>query len=521
MTQRKNSGGSANHGALNLLQELSSAVEQAGDCVVICDRDGTIKYVNSAFEKLTGYSREEAIGKTPRLIKSGEHAESFYAELWKIILSGRVFRSVFINRKKNGVVYYEDKTISPLKDSEGNITAFVSVGRDNTERRTLEERLRQAQKMEAVGRLAGGVAHDFNNLLMVIRGYTELLLGRLDPSTPLRRNIEEIQKAADRATSLTRQLLAFSRQQVLEPKVLDLNAVVAGVEKMLRRLIGEDIEVVTALASELGQVKVDPSQIEQIILNLAVNARDAMPQGGALTIETANVELAEAYARQHTSVQPGSYVLLAISDTGCGMDAGTQARIFEPFFTTKEKGKGTGLGLATVYGIVKQSGGYIWVYSEPGHGTTFKIYLPRVAEATPVQEVGQAFSPPPAGSETILLVEDEDGVRKLGREFLESTGYTVLEAQNGAEAIQVANRHMGLIHLMVTDVVMPQMSGRELAHRLAPVRPEMKVLYMSGYTDNAVVRRGILDRGTAFLQKPFPLSGLARKVREVLEEGKE
>ena len=382
--------------------------------------------------------------------------------------------------------------------------------------RQSEDHLRQSQKMEAVGRLAGGVAHDFNNLMTVVMGRTELLLSRLDEGNPLRRNAEEIKRTTERAVSLTQQLLAFSRKQVLTPKVLDLNTVVANMERILRRLIGEDIDLVTVLGPALDRIKADPSQLEQVIMNLAINARDAMPSGGKLTIETANAYLDQPYARNHPSVLPGSYVMLAVSDNGTGMDSETQARIFEPFFTTKEQGKGTGLGLATVYGIVKQSGGYVWVYSEPGWGTTFKIYLPRVADRVDVAE------PPPAparaqGSETILLVEDEAGVRELTREILQMNGYTVLEAEHGPKALEVCQHYSGTIDLMVTDVVMPQMSGAELSQQAATLRPAMKVIYISGYADRAIVRHGILEADTIYLQKPFTPDALARKVREALD----
>jgi PAS domain S-box-containing protein len=378
-----------------------------------------------------------------------------------------------------------------------------------------QAQLAQAQKMEAIGQLAGGIAHDFNNLLTVIGGRSQLLLSRLPAQSPVRRDLELIQKTSERAAALTRQLLAFSRKQILAPKVLDLNAVVSGMASMLQRLIGEDIDLAFRAGADLGRVKADPGQIEQVIVNLVVNARDAMPGGGRVTLETANVELGEQYARRHVGVQPGPYVMLAVSDTGTGMDAETQARIFEPFFTTKAPGKGTGLGLATVYGIVKQSGGNIWVYSEVGKGTTFKIYLPRVEETE--ESVQPEVALPGRGTETILLVEDEDEVRELAREILEAYGYTVFQARQPAEAMLIAERHPGPIHLLVTDVVMPEMSGRALAERLAPLRPEMKVLYMSGYTDNAIVHHGRLDAGTPFVQKPFTPDVLVRKVREVLE----
>jgi CheY-like chemotaxis protein len=383
----------------------------------------------------------------------------------------------------------------------------------------LEERFRQAQKMEAVGRLAGGIAHDFNNLLMVIQGYADLLADRLPAGDSLRRNAEQIQKASQRAASLTQQLLAFSRKQILAPKVLNVHSVVADMEKMLRRLIGEDIHLETTSQKDLGLVKADRSQIEQVILNLAVNARDAMPGGGRITIETANVELDGSFTRVPQVLAPGKYVMLAVADNGTGMDAETQAHIFEPFFTTKEKGKGTGLGLATVYGIVKQSGGYVWVYSEPGHGATFKIYLPRIedeAEESVAREPSGTQALPRGSSEMVLLVEDEKGVRELAREYLETSGYRVLEAENGHVALELAAKHAGTIDVLVTDVVMPGIGGRELAERVAQIRPGIKILYMTGYTDRAIVHHGILETDAVLLQKPFTLGTLAAKLREIM-----
>ena len=382
-----------------------------------------------------------------------------------------------------------------------------------------EEQLRQSQKMEAVGQLAGGIAHDFNNLLTAITGYSELGLRNLDSENPLYSKLTEIKKAGDRAASLTRQLLAFSRKQILQPKVLDLNAVIPEMQKMLRRLIGEDIVLETVLDRSLGQVKADPGQIEQIVLNLCVNARDAMPGGGRLTIETRNVSLQQPYRNQQVQIRAGEYVMLSVSDNGCGMDAETQARIFDPFFTTKELGKGTGLGLSTVYGIVKQSEGTVWVYSEAGKGTTFKIYLPRVDEVT--QTPGQAItlSPVPRGHETILVVEDENIVRALTTEILEKHGYRVLSAANGAEGLRTCLEFNGRIDLLITDVVMPQMSGRELAEQFALTRPETRVLFMSGFTDDAIVRHGVLDDDVFFIQKPFSPDALAIKTRFVLDGG--
>jgi len=408
--------------------------------------------------------------------------------------------------------------VEPLRDSDGQVSGAICMSLDITDRKQLEEQLRQAQKMEAVGRLAGGIAHDFNNLLMVIQGYSDLLVERLPDGDPLRRNAEQIQMASQRASSLTRQLLAFSRKQMLAPKILNVQSVVAEMEKILRRLIGEDVQLETSSAPDLGLIKADRSQIEQVILNLAVNARDAMPQGGRLTIETANVELDASYSHPPAVLSPGRYVMLAVTDNGCGMDAETQAHVFEPFFTTKEKGKGTGLGLATVYGVVKQSGGYVWVYSEPGRGTSFKIYLPRIEEtAVPAGRHGKSETQiPERGSETILLVEDEKGVRELAREYLASSGYTVIEAEDGHTALELAAMHVGPIHLLLTDVVMPGISGRELAERVSQIRPGIKIIYMSGYTDQAVVHHGILRNDAVLLQKPFTLMTLAGKLREML-----
>jgi signal transduction histidine kinase/ActR/RegA family two-component response regulator len=383
--------------------------------------------------------------------------------------------------------------------------------------RRSEEQLRQSQKMEAIGRLSGSVAHDFNNLLSVILSYSELVLAELKPIDPLRADVESIKKAGEKAADLTLQLLAFSRQQVLAPRIVDLNEVLLDSERMLRRLIGEDIEFVTHYARSLSRVKVDPGQVDQVLLNLVINARDAMPDGGKLTIETKDVVLEEQYVAEHLGVVSGPHVMLAVSDTGFGMDKQTQARIFEPFFTTKELGKGTGLGLSTVFGIVKQSGGHIWVYSEPGGGTTFKVYLP-VCEGADV-EVPEVAPPVMTlhGTETILLVEDQDDVRRVAQTILRRHGYHVIEASNAGEALLTCERHPRTIHLLLTDVVMPQLSGRELAERLLSMRPELKVLYMSGYTENVIVHHGILDSGIAYLQKPIVPEMLARRVREVLD----
>jgi signal transduction histidine kinase/CheY-like chemotaxis protein len=382
---------------------------------------------------------------------------------------------------------------------------------------TRAEQVRLAQRMETIGRLASGLAHDFNNLLTAILGHCDILIRRLPEEAPTRKGIEEIRTAGERAAGLTRQLLAYSRRQVLKPQVLDLNVSVTTLVPMLRRLIGETIELNPALQPDLGHVEADASQIEQVIMNLVVNARDSMPRGGRVVVETSNADLDETFARKHVPTRPGKYVMLAVSDTGSGMDKATQACIFEPFFTTKQLGKGTGLGLATVYGIVKQSDGYIWVYSEPGMGSTFKIFLPRVDAEVTREKVGETTPSLPSGSETVLLVEDDRTVRLLASEMLQMNGYKVLKARSGREALDLVRRHGHPIHLLLTDVVMPQMSGRQLAEGIAGIHPGIRVLYMSGYTDGVIGHHGVLDAGVAYLQKPFTADLLARKVREVLD----
>ncbi len=419
--------------------------------------------------------------------------------------------------RRDGSTVWTEVKASFLRDAKGRPVGVLGITRDITMRRKLEEQLRQSQKMEVVGRLAGGVAHDFNNLLTAILGYCELLLSALKAGDPAHQDVAEIKKAGERAALLTRQLLAFSRRQVLQPKSLDLNQVMENLGKMLKRVIGEDIELSIIPGSGLGQVMADPGQIEQVILNLTVNARDAMPQGGRLVIKTSNVDLDEAYAAIHAQVQPGPYVLLSVTDTGCGMDTATQAHIFEPFFTTKEVGKGTGLGLSTVYGIIRQSGGHIWVYSEPGQGTTFKIYLPRLEAGALAPREPQASDSSLQGRETILLVEDDQLVRQIARRILQSHGYTVLEARNGNEALQILKQQRGPIDLMLTDLVMPGLNGRELASRLTSRYPEMKVLFMSGYADNGVMDKNMAGPGLVYIQKPFEAHALARKVRELLD----
>ena len=498
-------------------RRLRTLFETVNLIVLGLDSQGTVDYVNPFLLQLTGYARDEALGSNwvERFLPTAQQAEmsGVFLELLERDIHPHYRNPIVTKAGEERMISWHNTV---LRDAQGRPTGTLSIGEDITEHQRLEEQFRQAQKMEAVGRLAGGVAHDFNNMLTVITSYSTLLLDDMDPTDARREDLEEIRKAAAGAAGLTRQLLAFSRQQVLELRVLDLNEIVGGAGKMLQRLIGEDIALVTVLAPDLGSVKADPGQIEQVIMNLAVNARDAMPDGGKLTIETSNVELGEAYTLEHRPVSPGAYVLLSVSDAGTGMDEATKAHLFEPFFTTKEKGRGTGLGLATVYGIVKQSGGFVWVYSEPGHGTTLKIYLPRVNEAPPDLPHGRS---PEAlhGTETILLAEDSAGVRAVAREVLQRNGYAVIQASDGRAALELAAAHSGPIHLLVTDVIMPGMSGRQLADRLRDERPELKVLFVSGYTDDAIIRHGILEPGIAFLQKPFTPDALARKVREVLQ----
>jgi signal transduction histidine kinase len=452
------------------------------------------------------------------LLKSDAQDHDFYRTLWATLTSGKTWQGRMVNRKKDGALFTEDATISPVRDAEGNTTCYVAVKRDITSFLELEAQFLHAQKMEGVGRLAGGVAHDFNNLVTVIMSFTAFALESLREGDPLRDDLLEVKNAADRAAALTRQLLALSRKQILQPERVDLNQVLTDMDSMLRRLIGEDIEVAWAPAPDLGLVMADRGQIEQVLMNLAINARDAMVEGGTLTIETANAELDEEYGARHIGTQAGPHVVLTVSDTGCGMDEATRRQIFDPFFTTKETGKGTGLGLSTVYGIVEQSGGTIWVYSEPGLGTTFKVYLPRLVtdSMVPASEPS-APQPMSRGRETILVVEDQRALRQVIRRTLEAAGYTVLTAANGLEALAAFTHHEGPVQLLLTDVVMPEMSGTALVGELANRGAPMAVLYMSGYSGDAIAQSGVLEPGTHFLAKPFTPADLARKVRTVLD----
>jgi PAS domain S-box-containing protein len=476
-----------------------------------------VVYANDGFTRLTGYSREEILGQSCRILQGKDTSAQTVAAIREAEAAGRPCLVEILNYRKDGTSFWNALSIAPILD-EGRLTHFVGVQTDITAFKQMEQQLRQSQKMEAIGHLAGGVAHDFNNLLTVINGCCELLRtnGSLpDGAAPL---VEEIHRAGERAATLTRQLLAFGRKTVLQTRVLPLNELVTDFEKLLGRLIGEDIQLATDFRADPGLVRVDPGQMEQVLMNLVVNARDAMPRGGTLTIATRDIFLDENYARRHEEVRPGRYVLLTVADTGHGMDHRTLTRLFEPFFTTKPVGKGTGLGLAMVYGILKASGGHVSVESEPGRGTTFQLLLPAVDKPEATGHPTSRYSQP-GGTETVLVVEDEAGVRALARQALEARGYCVLEATDGESALQICKEHVGQIKLVVSDVVMPRMSGRELGQQLAQIWPQVRVLYTSGYTDDAVVRHGIYQSESDFLQKPFTVHGLLKKVREILDRG--
>jgi PAS domain S-box-containing protein len=502
-------------------ERLLFAIEQAGDMIVITHTDGTVQYVNPAFERTTGYSRREAVGQNLRILKSGKQDKAFYRHLWGTISSGRPWQGRMVNKRKDGTLFTEEATISPVRDASGQIVSYVAVKHDITEHLQLTAQFQQAQKMESVGRLAGGVAHDYNNMLSVILGFSGLAIEKLDPADPLYNDLQEIIKASQRATEITRQLLAFARKQVVEPVVLDLNTTIEGMLKMLRRLIGEDIALSWNPKADLWPVKIDPSQLDQILANLFVNARDAITDIGKIIIETHTVTFDEVYCADHPGFVEGDFVMLAVSDNGCGIDSANIEKIFEPFFTTKELGHGTGLGLATVYGIVKQNNGYINVYSEPGKGTTFKIYLPRHKGTSAGVTRENAPLLPEGKGERVLVVEDDEAILKLTGRILQRLGYTVSTANTADEALSVAKRHAGRIHLLLTDVVMPKMNGRELANQLQSFCPNLKTLFMSGYTADIIASRGVLDEGAHFVQKPFSSLVLATAVRKVLDAERE
>jgi two-component system cell cycle sensor histidine kinase/response regulator CckA len=500
----------------NQLQErVLCAVANA---VVITDSTGTILWVNPAFTLLTGYSREEVVGQNPRLLKSGKQGAEIYRDLWGTVKSGRVWRGEVINRRKDGSEYTEELTITPLKDEAGKVDFFIAIKQDVTERKVLERQVAFAQRLDAIGRLTGGVAHDFNNMLGIILGYADLLRSSLPEESRAAEQVTQIRKAAERSANLTRQLLTFSRRQVVQWRVLNLNDTISDLFKMLRRLIGADVKMEFRPGADLGMVRADAGQIEQVLMNLAVNARDAMPRGGHLLLSTANAQLDEAYTRQHPPATAGDYVMIEVTDTGTGMTEQTRAHIFEPFFTTKEAGKGTGLGLPIVYGIVKQTGGFVWVYSEEGQGSTFKIYLPRVAAVDGSIEAQTPANIAYTGSETVLVVEDETALCEMVVSVLEVAGYTVLEARNGHEALDAAAKHTGPIHLLVTDVILRGgMNGPAVAAAICPLRPDLKVLYTSGYNEEVLSWNKLAHPGANLLQKPFDTVQLRRRVREALD----
>jgi two-component system, cell cycle sensor histidine kinase and response regulator CckA len=499
-------------------ERLLSAVEQADEMIVITNRDGAIHYVNPAFERVTGYTRDEVFGQNQRILKSGKQGPDFYQNLWATISSGNTFKGQMVNKRKDGTFFTEAATISPVRDPAGRIVNYVAVKRDITEHLRLSAQFQQAQKMESVGRLAGGVAHDFNNMLSVIIGYTELALDKVEPSGPLHADLQEIFQAARRSADITRQLLAFARKQTISPKVIDLNETVEGMLKMLRRLLGEDIDLAWLPKGGLWPIKIDPAQIDQIMANLCVNARDAIGGVGRITIDTHPVTFDAGYCADHPGFVPGDFVLLSVSDDGCGMDKETLSNIFEPFFTTKGEGLGTGLGLPTVFGIVKQNNGFINVYSEPETGTIFRVYLPRhvgKAEKSGVEKVAEI---PSGQGETVLLVEDEPAIIHMCQMMLERLGYQVLTSGKPSEALRLAENHPGGLHLLITDVVMPEMNGRELADKLYGLFPGIKILFMSGYTADVIAHQGVLEEGVNFIQKPFSFKDLSVKVRATLDK---
>ena len=497
-------------------ERLKAAIEQASDSVAITDTDGNIQYVNPAFERASGYAKAELLGQNPRAIKSGHHDDAFYSNLWATITRGETWQGRIVNKRKDGKLYTEDATISPVLDSTGAIIKYLAVKRDITQQLRLESQVLQTQKMDSVGRLAGGVAHDFNNMLGVIMGHTELALMNADANSGVAAELQEIRKAGERSVALTRQLLAFARKQTIAPKVLNLNEALESMLKMLQRLIGEDIHLAWNPGQDVWPVKMDPAQLDQILVNLCINARDAITGVGKVNIETQRITVGEACSDSHIGFSTGDFIMLAVSDNGHGMDKDTLSKIYEPFFTTKDAGHGTGLGLATVYGIVKQNEGFINVYSEPDRGTTFKIYLPRHAGDEEPVEVFGTHETPPGHGQLVLLVEDEPGILRLGKKMLERLGYNALAASSPDEALRLAAQHPEEIALLVSDVIMPVMNGRDLADQLRVLCPAVKVLFMSGYTANVIAHQGVLDEGVHFIQKPFTMHGLGEKVSEAL-----
>ncbi len=506
------------------LARLASVIRQSGDIIFITDAGGLIEYVNPAFELGTGYTFEEVIGKKPYILKSGKQSSELYAELWQTIKAGKVWEGNLINRNKDGCEFYVSATIFPIKDTEGNIQNYAAIERDITEVKKLEEQLQQSRKLDAIGQLAGGIAHDFNNILTAVNGYAEIALMKTGEDNPIRNQLNGILHSGKRAVDLVGQLLAFSRRQIIELKVLDMNDIISNLEKMLRRLIGEHIEMNVRLSREICTIKADQTQVEQILINLIVNARDAVETKRSrtadkrITIETQPMVIDEPFVNSHAGISKGNYVMIAVSDTGCGMDVGTRDKIFEPFFTTKDKGKGTGLGLSTVYGIVKQNHGGIYVYSEPDKGTTFKIYWPQETNTQKSEPDFKSDMTAVAGKETLLYVEDDSGVRDFAVSSLQSMGYSVIEARDGKQALEILKERNAEIDMMITDVIMPGMTGEELSKAVRKFSPQLKILYTSGYTDNHIVQSGVLKKGINFLPKPFSVFKLTKKIRELLDK---
>lgn len=501
-------------------KKLQAAIEQSAEIIVMTDAQGKIQFVNPSYERATGYSREEVIGQNQCILNNGMQDEAYYRTLWETISDGRTWEGRLDNKRKDGTFYTEESSISPVRDASNRIINYVSVSRDITEQLRLAEQYQQAQKMEAVGLLAGGVAHDFNNMLAVIIGYTELALHRADLDPSLRSNLDEVVNAARRSADITRQLLTFARKQPTAPVVLNLHKAVEGILKMLRRLIGEDVVLAWLPGEGPCSVMIDPTQVDQILANLCVNARDAIADIGRITIETGNAIFDEAYCSQNAGFVSGEFVKLSISDDGCGMGKDVIHHIFDPFFTSKGVGEGTGLGLSMVYGIVKQNNGFINVYSEPGNGTTFSIYLPLVTDNAVNKLPENAVEDPKGNYETVLVVEDEPALLALSKLMLEQMGYRVLTAGTPEEAMTLAREHAADLQLLITDVVMPEMNGKELSKRLKALFPHIKILFMSGYTANVITKRGGLDESVNFIQKPFSMQNLAAKVSEVLNESR-
>lgn len=498
-------------------KRLATAVANASESLVITDQEATIIYVNPAFEQNTGYTKEEAVGQNPSILKTDRQDAAFYKEMWNLLSAGKVWKGEFVNKKKDGTFFTEEATISPVFDRDGQIINYVAIKYDVTEKRALENQLNHALKMEAIGRLAGGVAHDFNNMLNVILGYSEIITSKFSPNDPVLKDLIEIKNAARRSVDITRQLLAFSRKQIIAPRVIDMNKTIEGMEKMLARVIGEDIDILFVPGENLWKVRLDPSMVDQIIANLVINARDAMKNGGKLTIETLNGVIDKAYCTTHAGFIPGNFAMLAVSDNGTGMDKETMSHVFEPFFTTKDKAEGTGLGLSSVYGSVKQSNGFINVYSEPGKGTTFKLYFPQYHGKTKKTEIEtdvlKKFK-----TATVVLVEDDEMLLNLAKTMLEYIGHNVVAFANPNDALAFCDKSKSSIDILLTDIVMPDMNGRKLRDLIVAENPEIRTIFMSGYTANVIAHQGILEKEVSFLQKPFTMDDLAKKIEEILKK---